>query len=445
MYDIFYVNGSDSDFLKIKSKYPRAQHIQNVASYDDIKSKAFTKMFWVIWNDVDLLDSFNLTDYKSTKWDDMYVHVFKNGEHYDGICLFPKNLSISKREFEYRFFAAKKEIDILASTPKKYKIYSPRTYKEYNDITDEMFWIVWPEVSIIDNSVFDLYFSRHNVYDRKENHVFKHLLNNKAGYDNGIVLMSKYKKISQREFNYRFLVEKKEYDVTVSEHIPYDIVFISYNEPTADENYNLLLSKYPQAKRVHGVKGIHQAHIKAAELCSTDMIWVVDGDAVIVDDFNFSHNVTNFERRAVHVWRSRNPINDLEYGYGGVKLLPREMTINMDVNSTDMTTSIGEYFKAVDAVSNITSFNTDPFNTWKSAFRECVKLSSRTINKQNEEETVERLTVWKTKGEDRPFGKYAIKGANDGVEFGTKNKDNPEMLKKINDFEWLEEYFNGQN
>ena len=41
----------------------------------------------------------------------------------------------------------------------------------------------------------------------------------------------------------------------------YDIVFISYQEPNADENYNKLLKRFPLAKRVHGVKGIHQAHI----------------------------------------------------------------------------------------------------------------------------------------------------------------------------------------
>lgn len=45
----------------------------------------------------------------------------------------------------------------------------------------------------------------------------------------------------------------------------YDIVFISYNEPTADANYAALKERFPIAKRVHGVKGIHQAHIKAAK------------------------------------------------------------------------------------------------------------------------------------------------------------------------------------
>ena len=71
----------------------------------------------------------------------------------------------------------------------------------------------------------------------------------------------------------------------------YDIVFISYQETNADENYSLLKEKFPSVKRVHGVKGIHQAHIAAAKKCFTKMFWIVDGDAVIANDFDFSYTV----------------------------------------------------------------------------------------------------------------------------------------------------------
>ena len=39
----------------------------------------------------------------------------------------------------------------------------------------------------------------------------------------------------------------------------YDIIFISYNEPHADNNWNNLKTRFPYAKRVNGIKGIHQA------------------------------------------------------------------------------------------------------------------------------------------------------------------------------------------
>jgi hypothetical protein len=221
----------------------------------------------------------------------------------------------------------------------------------------------------------------------------------------------------------------------------YDIIFISYNEPQADENFARLKARFPYAQRVQGIKGIHQAHIAAAKKAFTKMFWVVDADAQILDTFNFDHVVSEYDLENVHVWRSRNPINDLEYGYGGVKLLPKSLTQNMDISKTDMTTSISSLFKAMPEVSNVTAFNVDAFNTWKSAFRECVKLSSKIIDRQDDADTNYRLNVWCTRGIDRPFGREAIEGAVQGKQYGLENKDNNEALKMINDFDWLREKF----
>jgi hypothetical protein len=155
-------------------------------------------------------------------------------------------------------------------------------------------------------------------------------------------------------------------------------------------------------------------------------------------NFNFTFN--DPERFTVHVWRSKNPVNGLEYGNGGVKLLPRKLTLDMDVNSADMTTSISTKFKIVDEVSNITAFNTDPFNSWKSAFRECCKLASRVIDRQNDNETQIRLDRWCTIGSDLD----AIAGAIAGREYGTTHTGDIDALKKINDFVWLKEKFDAR-
>ena len=220
----------------------------------------------------------------------------------------------------------------------------------------------------------------------------------------------------------------------------YDIVFISYKEPNADANWKNLVQRFPWAKRVHGIKGIHNAHIAAAKKCYTNMFWVVDGDAEILESFDFTY--TTKKTYHVHVWRSRNPVNNLEYGYGGVKLLPRFATIEMDTSKPDMTTSISKHFTPMTDVSNITAFNTDPFNTWRSAFRECVKLSSKVIDRQKNEETMLRLNTWKTVGIDKPYGKFALLGAEQGEQYGIDNQNNLENLYKINDFDWLLEKFN---
>jgi len=220
----------------------------------------------------------------------------------------------------------------------------------------------------------------------------------------------------------------------------YDIVFISYNELNAEENYNRLSSRFssPILKRITGVTGIHNAHIAAAKKAMTKMFWVVDGDAQVLDTFNFDYQVPNNELDYVHVWRSQNPINGLVYGYGGVKLLPKKLTMNMALGNVDMTTSISPLFKAMPEIANITAFNTDPFSTWRSAFRECAKLASHTIERTNAEETLRRLDVWCTLNDTVPYGFYAYTGALAGRHYGQKNASNKEALSKINDFTWLE-------
>ena len=213
----------------------------------------------------------------------------------------------------------------------------------------------------------------------------------------------------------------------------FDIIFISYNEADANKNFSRLKERFPLAKHVSGVKGIHQAHIAAAKRSFTPMFWVVDADAIVLDTFNFDYKVTKEEHDIVHVWRSRNPVNGLEYGYGGVKLLPKKLTIDMDVTSTDMTMNIGTRFKAMEEISNITAFNTDPFSTWRSAFRECCKLAVT-----NNQESLSRLHQWCTINDAVPYGYYAYLGALAGQSYGQKNASNKEALDKINDFNWLE-------
>ena len=220
-----------------------------------------------------------------------------------------------------------------------------------------------------------------------------------------------------------------------------DVVFISYNEPNAEENWQQVLKKAPYAKRVDGVKGIVAAHKQAASIVTTDMFYVVDGDAELADYWDFKFQPNLFDRDCVHVWRSINPINDLKYGYGGVKLFPTQLVTSADPNNTDMTTSLSKKFKLMPKISNTTSFNSDEFSAWRSGFRECAKLASKVVRGQLVRETEKRLDIWCTLGKDKPFGNYAIAGAIAGRRFGEENVSDQETLQLINDYDWLKSKF----
>jgi hypothetical protein len=344
MYDILFIsNGRSSDIAweELHARFPRAQRLENVDSFEIVKNKSLTKFFYVVWDDVIIAEDFNF-DYKIPVWDEQYLHIFKNNMYYDGICLLSKNHKVSDKEFFNRFFFGKKEIDIIAS------------------------------------------------YPRPSN---------------------------------------------------YEIVFISYDEPNADINFSKLENRFPNVKRIHGVKGIHRAHIQAASLVSTQMFYVVDGDAEVFDNFNFDYYVPTFQRDIVHVWQSVNPINNLIYGYGGVKLLPRDKVLSMSTETVDMTLKISDKFKCVPEISNLTRFNTDEFNTWKSAFRECVKLASKPIDENYDEENDRRLKIWCSVGENQLYGQIAIEGAIEGKKYGYAHIYNHEQLYKINDFDWLKSIY----
>ena len=131
-----------------------------------------------------------------------------------------------------------------------------------------------------------------------------------------------------------------------------DVFFLSYDEPSADENYEILKMFAPNAKRVQGVKGIFNAHLECAKQSNTSHFYVVDADAVIEEEFSFKftpdYDAEAYpavpETECVYVWRSRNPINDLIYGYGGIKLFPKHKLLNASEWVVDMTTTIGAPF-----------------------------------------------------------------------------------------------------
>ena len=447
----FFVNKKEVD---IQVSKPCSYDIFNIDTYKEYINAletSTTDMFWMstanISIDTEFVNTFYISHHEQIdrKQNHAFIHRVDDEDLYNGVFLCSKHVPLSKREVEYRFPVNRKEHDIVASVAGKYNIFNVDTYEEYINAfetsTTEMFYIIPPTVTVCKDFMFDDYFEHSNTFDRHINHVF---LNGK--FHDGVILCSKYAKISKREWYFKFIANKKEVDIQASTPNPYDIVFISYQEPNADENFENLKTRFPDRviHRVHGVKGIHQAHIEAAKVCDTPMLYIVDGDAVVVDDFNFDWQVPAWQYNHVHVWRSKNPVNGLVYGYGGIKLFPRHETLNMDISKPDMTTSISDKFVAMPKVSNITAFNTDAFNAWKSAFRECAKLSSKVIDRQKSKETNERLSTWcMYMIPDTPFGEDALQGAKAGTAYGTRNKGDVQALKTINDFDWLKEKFNG--
>jgi len=220
-----------------------------------------------------------------------------------------------------------------------------------------------------------------------------------------------------------------------------DIFFVTFNEPNANANWQKLLKRFPNAKRIHGVVGIDRAHKECAKRATTNMFWTIDGDTVIDDTFTFDYIPDIHDRNYIHIWYSRNPVNGLEYGYGAVKLWPKSQVLSYEGSWLDYTMSVGQ-IKIMNQVVATTVFNSSSFETWKSSFRECVKLMRNIDLDKSDNESQERLKIWLTVKNQVAFADSCIKGANDAVIWYQNNKNN---LGLINNFYWLTNTYNEMN
>lgn len=219
-------------------------------------------------------------------------------------------------------------------------------------------------------------------------------------------------------------------------HPMHDIFFISYNEPNADENWQILSSRMPHARRVHGITGISNAHRRCAELSYTAMFWTVDADTVVDESFGFEYGVPYYDRKYLHLWNSRNPVNGLEYGYGSVKLWPRKLVIAFHGHWLDFTTTVGN-IKMMDNTIATTMFNTDPYGAWKSGFRETIKLL-HSMQTGNDADSVDRALAWLNRKNDVQFADDTVLGARHALAYFLDHRGDPGSLAVINVFSELE-------
>jgi hypothetical protein len=218
----------------------------------------------------------------------------------------------------------------------------------------------------------------------------------------------------------------------------YDTFFVSYDEPDADENWRIFSGRWPHARRVHGITGISNAHRRCAELSYTRMFWTVDADTVIDQSFLLDFAVPIWDRQYVHLWYSRNPVNGLEYGYGAVKLWPRQRVLDFKDAWLDFTTTVG-MIKIMPEVVATTRFNVDAYSAWKSGFRETVKLCRASSN--GDEESAARLRVWLNVMMDVPYAEDTVLGARSAYDYYKENRNDAQALLMINDFKQLQRHY----
>ena len=243
----------------------------------------------------------------------------------------------------------------------------------------------------------------------------------------------KFKKDNYGEFNNKKIIATSAVFYT---SVNYDIFFLSCGEPFADQHFQLLKNRFPFVRRIDGVKGIYAAHKVAAIKSTTKHFWVVDADTLVLDQFYFNYKVNPQEFDVVHIWHSKNDINDAVYGNGGIKLLPKFLFDVEHTTKIDITTGLSDQIKIIAELASTHSISKTPYIAWRTGFREAVKLTL-----QDDTDSQERLKIWMTKGLSKPNGGYAVLGAKSGNKYAQSNGLDTLKMAKINDYAWLHSKF----
>ena len=211
----------------------------------------------------------------------------------------------------------------------------------------------------------------------------------------------------------------------------YDVVFVSNGEENAEENWNTLLTICPDAKRINNVPGIHAAYQAAGQLAETEHVYLVDADNQVFSEFDFQAFVFSKSLMTVpHVitWKTKNRVNSLIYGHGGITLYPTALLRDTSRAGADVASTLGVPIRSIPIIASIHAFDFNKYNTWRTAFREGVKLKRSSLDGSCMHARW-RLHVWMNEGFG-DFGEYSKDGAEFGASFFEKY---PNAVSLIND------------
>ena len=234
---------------------------------------------------------------------------------------------------------------------------------------------------------------------------------------------------------------KQFYDIERAVHYDYeynptpmDIIFLSYDEPCAEDRWKALVEKHPQAKRVHGVKGRTEAYHAAATLSDTPYFFAVFPTIELDDSFDFSFQPDRMLDRCHYIFHAKNPVNGLVYGHRAVILYHKFLCLTTFNPYLDFTLS--QPHVVVPQLCGVSHFNQTPEISWRVAFREVLKL----CDMKPTVESKYRLKKWCELGTGQ-HADFVLRGALDAVEYYEQSKEDKSKLLYSYELDWLKEKF----
>jgi hypothetical protein len=239
-----------------------------------------------------------------------------------------------------------------------------------------------------------------------------------------------------------------------------DIVFLTYDEPCREAFWRDLQGKYPPARRVQGTKGLDGGFKAAVAAGDTDHVITIDGDCLVDPAFFDLLIDEDLLRPNTRLdWPSRNVVNGVVSGNGGIKCWPKAMAAAMRSHeSADPAERSIDFPRAasldgagpqrVEATTPMAAVhcNGSPLQAFRSAFREAIRLWR--VGEDAEREGMpadrlhplqrHRLLLWCSVGADAENGLWCLYGARLASRM-IQQSDWDVLL--INDFDWFDAFW----
>ena len=222
---------------------------------------------------------------------------------------------------------------------------------------------------------------------------------------------------------------------------PLDIVFISNGEPNAKSNYLqmtvYLANESRYTNRVHVIEGVNgrvTAYHAAAQASRTPWFFAVFAKLEVNQMFDWTWQPDRMQQPKHYIFHAVNPVNGLQYGHQAVIAYNRELVLNNPGHGLDFT--LDSAHEVVPINSGTAQYNVTPWMTWRTAFREVIKLCS-----SSDVESQYRLKQWlavpRTNVENWA---WSVWGAEDAIEYYDAVGGDFAELRKSYDWAWLASY-----
>lgn len=215
-----------------------------------------------------------------------------------------------------------------------------------------------------------------------------------------------------------------------------DIVFIDNGEPHAEHNYNWLLKTVGSNKnrvvRVSGVNGRVAAYHAAAAASCTPWFFAVFAKLQVNNNFDWTWQPDRMQQPKHYIFHALNPINELIYGHQAMIAYNCKLVLTNPGQGLDFT--LDSPHEVVPLLSGTALYDVSAWVTWRTAFREVIKLRAA----QTDVENSYRLNRWLTV--DNTDGQWSVKGAQDAMEYYDAVDGCFDELKKSYDWAWLASY-----